>query len=449
MQATGAEVVHLGHNRSVQEVVDTVLQEDAQGVAVSSYQGGHNEYFRYLRETLDAAGAGHVKIFGGGGGVIVPEEIAALREIGVTVFSPEDGMRMGLQGMINSMVEACDTDVTALPADDATSDALALARRLTRLDAPAHAAAPRIRHRRGRRWGRWRTGARSARATQTCALAPVVGITGTGGAGKSTLTDELLRRLLADFDDLRVAVLSVDPTRARTGGALLGDRIRMNALYGANAERVFMRSFATRQAHSATSAALASAIGECQRAGFDLVLVETAGIGQSDTLVTDVSDVTLYVMTGDYGAPSQLEKIGMLDAADLVALNKFEKRGAEDALRDVRKQVQRNRAAFDAPAASMPVYPTMASHFGDDGVTRLYLALLGKLREATGFARTSAPRPFLPRSPRRPARARRCRRAASATSPRSPRRAAPPATAAPPMPRPPASGATRPAPAPP
>ena len=424
LQAQGVEVVHLGHDRSVEDVVTTAIEEDAQGIAISSYQGGHMEYFKYAIDLLRERGAGHVRVYGGGGGVIVPEEIAELEAYGVAkIFSPEDGMRMGLEGMIESMVREADFDPLAegsrfegqgpaaaasedgpaAPLADETNetatatasrqadavratDVQSVARTLTAVE--QRAAGP--------------SGDGSAPLTTGSAPslrprspvpgppspAPVVGITGTGGAGKSTLTDELVRRFLNDFDDVRVAVLSVDPTRKRTGGALLGDRIRMNSLYGEHRDRVFMRSFATRQAHRATSGALAEAIGVCQAAGFDVVIVETAGIGQNDTEVADLVDVSLYVMTSDFGAPTQLEKIGMLDAADLVALNKFEKRGAQDALRDVRKQVQRNRGDFSAPPDDMPVYPTMAAQFNDPGVSRLYLALLDRLREH-GFDRAS------------------------------------------------------------
>ena len=399
LQAQGVEVVHLGHDRSVDDVVTTAIEEDAQGIAVSSYQGGHMEYFTYMVDLLRERGAGHVKVFGGGGGVIVPDEIAELEAYGVAkIFSPEDGMRMGLEGMIESMVRACDVDPLrvsgargwrpgteeeghpAPPVEAAVAtDKQAVARALTAVEQraaePSGDGAP------GYQPQSPVPGPESS--------TPVVGITGTGGAGKSTLTDELVRRFLNDFDDLQVAVLSVDPTRRRTGGALLGDRIRMNSLYGEHRDRVYMRSFATRQAHRATSQALREAVDVCRAAGFDLVIVETAGIGQSDTEVAELVDVSLYVMTSDFGAPTQLEKIGMLDAADLVALNKFEKRGAEDALRDVKKQVQRNRGDFAAPPADMPVYPTMAAQFNDPGVSRLYLALLDELGEH-GFDRTSS-----------------------------------------------------------
>ncbi|HYE95305.1 MAG TPA: methylmalonyl-CoA mutase family protein [Rubricoccaceae bacterium] len=385
LQAQGAEVIHLGHDRSVQDVVETAIQEDAQGIAVSSYQGGHVEFFKYMVDLLRERGAGHIKVFGGGGGVIVPEEIAELEAYGVAkIFSPEDGRRMGLDGMIEHMIRACDFDPLEAAGAEANGDggtAVTTAPTATAVQTVAQALTA-VEQQVGEGIG----GDGAGRPAEK--PAPVVGITGTGGAGKSTLTDELVRRFLNDFPDLHLAVLSVDPTRKKTGGALLGDRIRMNALYGEHAGRVYMRSFATREANRATSAALRDAVAVCQAAGFDLVLVETAGIGQSDTEVADLVDVSLYVMTQDFGAPTQLEKIGMLDVADLVALNKFEKRGSEDALRDVRKQVQRNRALFSESPDAMPVYPTMASRFNDPGVSRLYLALLDKLN-AHGFDRRS------------------------------------------------------------
>lgn len=372
LQAGGAEVIHLGHNRSVLEIVNTAIQEDVQGIAVSSYQGGHMEYFKYMIDLLREKGAGHIKVFGGGGGVIIPDEILELQEYGVTrIFSPDDGMELGLRGMIDFMLEACDYSTVDLEVNSAQT----LARELTRVEAGVEAEAEQV--------------SENGKSTVPVKNAPAIGITGTGGAGKSTLTDELIRRFLIDFEDLHVAVLSVDPTRFKTGGALLGDRIRMNALFGELGDRVFMRSFATRQANRATSAALAKSIDVCRASGFDLIILETAGIGQSDTEIAELTDLTVYVMTQEFGAPTQLEKIGMLDAADFVALNKFEKRGSEDALRDVRKQIQRNRESFDAAAEDMPVFPTMASHFNDPGVTSLYHAILSKLNSDHSFGRKS------------------------------------------------------------
>jgi methylmalonyl-CoA mutase len=363
LQAQGAEVVHLGHDRSVREVVDAVLEEDAQGVAVSSYQGGHIEYFEYLAQRLREAGAGHVKIFGGGGGVIVPAEAERLAAAGVRIFTPEDGQQLGLAGMINELIKATDTDLTqSQPAPDAVlaGERQALARAITCLQA-----------------GRLSAPARQ-RITEAAASrrVPVLGITGTGGSGKSSLTDELVRRLRTDQQDkLRVAVLAVDPTRRRGGGALLGDRIRMNALDG---EHVFFRSLATRGGHELPEG-MADIVAACKAAGFDLVILETPGIGQGDAGVTGLADVSLYVMTPEFGAASQLEKIDMLDFADAVAVNKFERRGGADALRDVARQLVRNRQAFGASPADMPVFGTSAATFNDDGVTALYQHLAGLL----------------------------------------------------------------------
>jgi len=352
LQASGAEVIHLGHNRSVDEVVSAALQEDVQGVAVSSYQGGHLEYFRYMIDLLREGGGGHIKVFGGGGGVIIPEEIKALHDYGVArLYSPEDGQRLGLQGMINDMLGRCDFD-------PARKDPKTLAQTITALELgvlPNHGILEKAKSN----------------------PAPVLGITGTGGAGKSSLTDELVRRFRLDqADALKIAILSVDPTRRKTGGALLGDRIRMNAIRGPN---IFMRSLATRDTGSELSAAIGDAIAACKAEGFDLVIVETAGIGQGDAAVVPHVDASLYVMTPEFGAASQLEKIDMLDFADFVAINKFDRRGAEDALRDVRKQVQRNRELFARPPEEMPVFGTIASRFNDDGVTALYHAVAAKL----------------------------------------------------------------------
>ncbi|WP_131741386.1 fused isobutyryl-CoA mutase/GTPase IcmF [Actinomadura roseirufa] len=356
LQAQGAEVVHLGHDRSVREVVDAVLEEDAQGVAISSYQGGHVEYFEYLARSLKEAGAEHVRVFGGGGGVIVHEEIARLSEAGVRIFSPEDGQRLGLPGMINELVRDCDADLAAEPAAaDAVlaGDRRALARTITCLQAGALPDADRaaLAEAAGRR------------------RVPVLGITGTGGSGKSSLTDELVRRLRADQQDkLRVAVLAVDPTRRRGGGALLGDRIRMNALDG---DHVFFRSLATRGARELPEN-IDDIVTACKAAGYDLVVLETPGIGQGDAAIVPLVDVSLYVMTPEFGAASQLEKIDMLDFADVVAINKFERRGAADALRDVSRQLVRNREAFGRRPEEMPVFGTSAATFNDDGVTALY-----------------------------------------------------------------------------
>jgi methylmalonyl-CoA mutase len=373
LQGMGAEVIHLGHNRSVDEIVTAALQEDVQGIAVSSYQGGHVEYFKYMVDLLRERDAAHVQVFGGGGGVIVAAEIRELQAYGVArLYSPEDGQRMGLQGMIGEMLMRCDVDLAArAPVDlDAIAghgDAAwrALAQLVTALEAGrADAALLAELHRRA-----------------AAARVPVLGITGTGGAGKSSLTDELIRRLRLDHDDgLHVAVISIDPSRRKSGGALLGDRIRMNAIGPWSAgQRVYMRSLATREAGSEISAALPDVIAAGKAAGFDLVVVETSGIGQGDAAIVPHVDVPLYVMTPEFGAASQLEKIDMLDFAEFVAINKFDRRGAADALRDVAKQVQRNRGAFDRAADAMPVFGTMASRFNDDGVTALYQALLPRL----------------------------------------------------------------------
>ena len=363
LQAQGAEVVHLGHDRSVRQVADAVLEEDAQGVAVSSYQGGHVEYFEFLAATLKAAGAGDVRIFGGGGGVIVPEEIARLNAAGVRIFSPEDGQRLGLTGMINELIRDCDIDLTERPPSAEavlTGDRSALARAITCLQA-------------GRLPDADVTALTAAAASRRV---PVLGITGTGGSGKSSLTDELVRRFRTDqHDKLRVAVLAVDPTRRRGGGALLGDRIRMNALDG---DHVFFRSLATRGDRELPEN-MESIIAACQAAGYDLVILETPGIGQGDAGVTGLADVALYVMTPEFGAASQLEKIDMLDFADVVAINKFERRGGADALRDVSRQLIRNRGAFGARPDDMPVFGTSAATFNDNGVTALYQHLAGLL----------------------------------------------------------------------
>jgi methylmalonyl-CoA mutase len=369
LQAHGAEVVHLGHNRSVADLVGAAIQEDADGIAISSYQGGHNEYFRYLLAELRAQGAGHIRVVVGGGGTIAPEEIAALEAAGIEkIYTPEDGQRLGLDGMIEDVLRRVGAVARPAFAGSAVSaaDPVGLARAISALE-------------------RDREGPLAARVrdlgSQPGVRAPVLGITGTGGAGKSSLTDELLARILRCFPDRRVAVIAMDPTRRRSGGALLGDRIRMNSLAGG---RIFMRSLATRRQHLATSAVLGDVLRLVQSADFDLVIVETAGIGQSDTEIVDLVDLSLYVMTADYGAASQLEKIDMLDFADFVALNKYEKQGAEDALRDVRRQVARNRKLFELPPEQLPVYPTIASQFNDAGVNALFAALCARLHTGWG-----------------------------------------------------------------
>ncbi len=365
-QSQGAEVIHLGHNRSVKEVVDAAIEEDVQGIAVSSYQGGHVEYFEYLVESLREQGAGHIHVVGGGGGVIVPDEIARLRNSGVTIFSPEDGQRLGLVGMINSVVKDCDFDLKELGTLDidavVAGDRASIARAITYAEAGALSTAQLE-----------RIGTAATKYTS-----PVLGITGTGGSGKSSLTDELVRRFRVDQQDkLRIAVIAVDPTRRRGGGALLGDRIRMNSLDG---ERAYFRSLATRGSRELPDA-LSDVIAVVKAAGFDLVIVETPGIGQGDAAIVPFVDSSMYVMTPEFGAASQLEKIDMLDFADTVAINKFERRGAKDALRDVGRQMVRNREAFGKKPEDMPIFGTSAATFNDDGVTALYQHLRDSLAE--------------------------------------------------------------------
>ena len=375
LQGMGAEVIHLGHNRSVDEVVTAALQEDAQAIAVSSYQGGHVEYFKYMVDLLHQRGGERIQVFGGGGGVIVPGEIRELADRGVRIYSPEDGQRMGLQGMIGEMMMRADIDLSSFA--PASLDALvghgeaawrALAQLITALEN-----------------GRVDTALRGQLLRRAeGATVPVLGITGTGGAGKSSLTDELIRRLRLDQDDaLRIAVISIDPSRRKSGGALLGDRIRMNAINPwSQGARVFMRSLATRDFGSEISQALPDVLAACKVAGFDLIVVETSGIGQGDAAIVPLVDIPMYVMTPEFGAASQLEKIDMLDFAEFVAINKFDRKGAADALRDVAKQVQRNREAWKQPPDEMPVFGTVASRFNDDGVTALYQALKPRLAQA-------------------------------------------------------------------
>ena len=375
LQGMGAEVIHLGHNRSVDEVVTAALQEDVQGIAISSYQGGHVEYFKYMVDLLRQRGGEHIQVFGGGGGVIVPPEIRELQAYGVTrIYSPEDGQKMGLQGMIGEMIMRCDKDLSDY-APEALKDIQGhdemawrrLAQLITALENE-------------------KADAKMVDAVRQEAAkhqVPVLGITGTGGAGKSSLTDELVRRIRLDQGDaLRIAVISIDPSRRKSGGALLGDRIRMNAISPwRSGQRVFMRSLATRDFGSEISAALPDVLAATKCAGFDLIIVETSGIGQGDAAIVPHVDVPMYVMTPEFGAASQLEKIDMLDFAEFIAINKFDRKGASDALRDVAKQVQRNKEAWHTPTEQMPVFGTMAARFNDDGVTALYQALKGRLTE--------------------------------------------------------------------
>jgi len=371
IQAQGAEVIHLGHNRSVDDIVRAAIQEDADGIAVSSYQGGHNEFFRYMIDRLKECGAAHIKVFGGGGGTITPEEIKALMEYGVErIYHPHDGMSMGLEDMIKDLVSrtAQSRRNVTQPGEGGIDNAVDIAMTISAIEEGLYDGDQLAALRK-----EWHVRA---------AHIPVIGITGTGGAGKSSVTDEILNRLLSSYPEARIAVLAVDPTRRRTGGALLGDRIRMNSL---RSERIYMRSIATRRQHLATSEMLADHILYLKSLGFDLVLVETAGIGQSDSEIVDMVNFSVYVMTSDYGAASQLEKIDMLDFADLIVLNKYDKRGAEDALRDIRKQWKRNHLQFQAQDDTVPVYPTIASQFNDPGLSWMFIELCRRLAEKLGL----------------------------------------------------------------
>ncbi|MGH8125915.1 MAG: methylmalonyl-CoA mutase family protein, partial [Rhodanobacteraceae bacterium] len=391
IQSQGAEVIHLGHNRSVEDVVRAALQEDADGIALSSYQGGHVEYFKYMVDMLRERGAGHIRVFGGGGGTITPEEIRELQDYGVErIYHPNDGMHMGLVHMIEDVVARAKHARDQGPAARVTADIddeISIGRVLSAIeDGTFSESELKLLRKQWENRGQSRlsnpgAGAGNAHASKGDSdpgFPPVIGITGTGGAGKSSVVDELLLRFLHSFPEMRIAVLAVDPTRRKGGGALLGDRIRMNAL---RSHRVFMRSMATRRAHVATNAVLHDAIAFLKSLPFDLMIVETAGIGQADTEIVDLVDFPVYVMTSDYGAASQLEKIDMLDFAQLVVLNKYDRRGAEDALRDVRKQWKRNHTAFKMPDEDVPVYPTIASQFNDPGVTWMFVNLCRLLRE--------------------------------------------------------------------
>jgi len=370
LQSSGAEVIHLGHNRSVQEVVDCAIQEDVQAIAMTSYQGGHMEYFKYMYDLLNERNCGHIRIFGGGGGVILPHEVNELHEYGIArIYSPDDGRQMGLQGMINDLLEKCDFE-RGLGIDDLDGIRAADFRAIAALISGAENYPE-----------KYADLLKEAEKEVRGLNIPVLGITGTGGAGKSSLVDEIVRRYLAGHGGKTMAIISVDPTKRKTGGALLGDRIRMNSI---SDPHIYMRSLATRQSNLALSKYVRDAINILKLAGFNLVVVETSGIGQSDTEIVDHSDVTLYVMTPEYGAASQLEKIDMLDFADLVAVNKSDKRGAHDAIRDVKKQYQRNQKLFDKTVDEMPVYATMASQFNDPGVNGLFSALMHQLKVKTG-----------------------------------------------------------------
>lgn len=373
LQSSGAEVIHLGHNRSVEEVVNAAIQEDVQGIAISSYQGGHVEYFKYMYDLLKEKGASCIRIYGGGGGVIIPREMKELHDYGIArIFSPEDGRINGLQGMINRMLEECDYPTITSEADEYTKklengDTIATAKLITLAEHQTDEMAAAI----------------EVVMNQIKSIeksAPVLGITGTGGAGKSSLTDELIRRFINEIPEKKVAILSVDPTKQKTGGALLGDRIRMNAIFS---PRVYMRSLATRNSKSELSSAIREAISVVKAAGYDLIIVETSGIGQGDAGITEICDVSMYVMTSEFGAPTQLEKIDMIDYADLIVINKFERKGSEDALRQVQKQYQRSHMLFEKELDEMPVYGTIASQFNDPGTNALFAALLEVINKKT------------------------------------------------------------------
>ena len=377
MQAKGAEVIHLGHNRSAQEIVETAIQEDAQGIAVTSYQGGHIEFFKYMYDLLKERTCSHIKIFGGGGGTILPTEIEELHQYGIVrIYSPDDGRKMGLEGMIEDLVKQCDfLTVPSLNGELKnlhTKDWKSIARSITYAENGNKISLP---------FGEGRAGA----------TIPVLGITGTGGAGKSSVTDEIVRRFLINYPDRTIAVISVDPSKKKTGGALLGDRIRMNAI---SSPRAYMRSLATRESDRALSGHVQEAIDICKAAGFDFVILESAGVGQSDASILDYCDISMYVMTPEYGAPSQLEKINMLDYADVIAINKFDKAGALDSLHDVRKQYKRNHNQFQAKDEELPIVGTIASQFNDAGVNHLFEILFQAVEKKTGInykvAHTSA-----------------------------------------------------------
>ncbi len=376
LQSKGAEIIHLGHNRSVKEIVETAIEEDVQGIAITSYQGGHMEFFKYMKDLLDENGCGHIKIFGGGGGTILPGEIEDLHRYGIArIYSPDDGRKMGLEGMIEDVIRQCDMQLngkadykTALKLDEAR-DVRVIARQITNAENGVVPAKGHTQH--------------AAKRTQPATIIPVLGITGTGGAGKSSVTDEIVRRFLVNFTDKTIAVISVDPSKKKTGGALLGDRIRMNAI---SHPRAYMRSLATRDDNTALSGAVQDAIDVCKAAAYDFIILESAGVGQSDASILDYCDVSMYVMTPEYGAASQLEKINMLDYADLVCINKFDKAGALDALADVRKQYKRNHQLFTAKDSELPIVGTMASKFNDDGVNHLFEMMLKKIREKTNVS---------------------------------------------------------------
>ena len=377
LQASGAEVIHLGHNRSAEEIVNCAIQEDVQSIAITSYQGGHIEFFKYMFDMLKEKGYGHIKIFGGGGGVILPAEIKEIQDYGITrIYSPDDGRRMGLQGMINDVLEKSDypsgKEVKIDPERIKAGDINSISRLISAAENYPEDVIKDLEKL-----------SESCKETNT----PVIGITGTGGSGKSSIIDEFIRRFLAQYTDKKLAVISVDPSKRRSGGALLGDRIRMNSIYS---PRIYMRSLATRQSNISLSKHIKEVLCICKSAGFDLIILESSGIGQSSSEIVDFTDLSLYVMTPEFGAATQLEKIDMLDFSDIVAINKFDKLGAADALKAVRKQYQRNHTAFDKSPDTMPVFGTVASRYHDTGIDKLYDALIDLLQNKTGFS--SAPR---------------------------------------------------------
>ncbi|MEO6670705.1 MAG: methylmalonyl-CoA mutase family protein [Ferruginibacter sp.] len=386
LQSKGAEIIHLGHNRSVADIVECAIEEDVQGIAITSYQGGHVEFFKYMKDLLDENGCGHIKIFGGGGGTILPVEIEELHQYGITrIYSPDDGRKMGLEGMIEDVIKQCQSPQSPeggisapqwngkLPLDE-VKDIRRIARAITLAENGEDYTAYVDFLKKTNRV------AVQVPPSGVRGLTPVLGITGTGGAGKSSVTDEIVRRFLNTYTDKTIAVISVDPSKKKTGGALLGDRIRMNAI---SSPRAYMRSLATRESDKALSKYVQEAIDICKEAAYDFIILESAGVGQSDASILDYCDISMYVMTPEYGAPSQLEKINMIDYADVICLNKFDKAGALDALHDVRKQYKRSHTLWDAKDEELPVIGTIAAQFNDAGVNELFERLMKKVAEKT------------------------------------------------------------------
>src|SRR5690625_5012831 len=380
LQSSGAEVIHLGHNRSVEEVVHAAIQEDVQGIAMSSYQGGHVEYFKYMVDLLKELGADHIHVYGGGGGTIIPREIKELHDYGVSwIFSPEDGRKYGLQGMINLMLEQCDfappIDVEKDQAKLAQGDRQAMARFITYMEDDDVASEEKER-------------VLETLRKKTTKTIPVLGMTGTGGAGKSSLTDELIRRFIHEIPDKKIAVISIDPTKRKTGGSLLGDRIRMNAIF---TDRVYMRSLATRDSRSELSKAIQEVIDVVRASGYDFIIIETSGIGQGDAAITEITDLSMYVMTAEFGAPTQLEKIDMIDYADFIVSNKFEQKGSEDAIQQLRKQYERSHLLFQEDQEKFPIYVTIASQFNDEVVNAICVVIIYSLNKKYKWY---VPRPY-------------------------------------------------------